>query len=175
MERQVHGFVFEDYIVNKFNIVKTSNYTNKWDSYLNNIPVSIKFEQYGTDIEMADYFRNAINEDDFYLIVGFWEGSKDNIVEEHCLFINGKEWHSLFPTHFTDDFQELLANITNDRADDQKWKKQITYYKKAWKEETSNLVRPRFKRDHKKQKRMQCAINNKDFYSYFLKKYEVVM
>ena len=31
-------------------------------------------------------------------------------------------------------------------------------------EKTSNLVRPRFKRDHKSQKRIQCAINNKDFY-----------
>ena len=26
------------------------------------------------------------------------------------------------------------------------------------------FIRPRFKRDHKSQKRIQCAINNKDFF-----------
>ena len=69
--------------------------------------------------------------------------------------------------------KDLLNNITNDVSDDLKWKKEITVLRTEWKNKTTNLIRPRFKRDHKKQKRIQCAINNKDFYNYFIKKYEV--
>lgn len=49
----------------------------------------------------------------------------------------------------------------------------ISDLKAEYKKLTPNLVRPRFKRDHKKQKRIQCAINNKDFYSYFVAKYGI--
>ena len=71
------------------------------------------------------------------------------------------------------DLKAFLANITNSSIDDEKWKKGISIYKKLWGKETPNLVRLRFKRDHKTQKRMQCAINNKIFYDYFLKHYGV--
>ena len=172
-ERQSHGFIFEDYIINKYNIKKSSSYTDKWDGTFGKYPVSIKCEAYGTDIELADFTRNAKNEEDFYLIVGFWENEKSNIVKEHILFINGHEWHELFPEHFIEDFKILLDSVTNDYSDDAKWKKLINEQKVRWKKETQNLIRPRFKRDHKKQKRVQCAINNKDFYNYFIPKYEV--
>ena len=59
------------------------------------------------------------------------------------------------------------------KKDDALWKQQITLLRKEWSEKTPNLVRPRFKRDHKKQKRVQCAINNKDFYNYFIKRYQI--
>lgn len=70
-------------------------------------------------------------------------------------------------------FKTLLSSITNNRKDDERWKNEINLLKKEWKNSTPNLIRPRFKRDHKKQKRIQCAINNKDFYNYFIPKYEV--
>lgn len=38
---------------------------------------------------------------------------------------------------------------------------------------TPNLIRLYFKRDHKKQKRIQCGITYKDFFSYFIPKYEI--
>lgn len=57
MERQSHGFSFEKYIKQKYNIIPNSNYTGKWDGWLNNIPVSIKTEQLGSDIEMADFLE----------------------------------------------------------------------------------------------------------------------
>ena len=176
-ERQAHGFTFEDYIINKYSIQKSSNYTAKWDGILNGFPVSIKCEEYKTDIELADFTRNATNTDDFYLIVGFWEGVKTNIVEEHILFINGQEWHELFPPHFIEDFKIMLDSVTNHRSDDMKWRKLIAEQRAKWRKETKNLVRPRFKRDHnlkRPQKRVQCAINYKDFYNYFLPKYEVL-
>lgn len=174
MERQSHGFKFEEYVVNKYFVKKSTNYTNKWDGELNGYPVSIKCEGYKTDIELADFTRNALNKEDFYLIVGFWDGAKDNIVEEHVLFINGKEWHELFPQHFIEDFKNLLNSVTNDYSDDEKWTRLRKELTKQWKSETNNLIRPRFKRDHKSQKRVQCAINYKDFHNYFIPKYEVI-
>lgn len=172
-ERQQHGFNFEQYIKEKYQVILNDEYTNKWDGLLNKIPVSIKLEQYGSDIELADYFRNSQIEEDFYLIVGFWQGTKSNIIEEHILLINGVEYHKLFDLSFNERFRELLASISNDKKDDALWKKQITLLRKEWSEKTSNLIRPRFKRDHKKQKRIQCAINNKDFYNHFIKQYRV--
>lgn len=141
--------------------------------YLNNIPVSIKLEKYGSDIELADYFRNSRKTEDFYLFVGFWEGQKDNIVEEHILYINGNEWHELFNEEFNQKFQDLLTNITNSYEDDAKWRKNIGTLRTEWRNKTPNLIRPRFKRDHGSQKRIQCAINNRDFYNYFIKKYGI--
>lgn len=173
MERQNHGFKFEKSIMEKYNIIPSTDYTAKWDGFLDDVPVSIKVEQYGSDIELADFRRNATNTEDFYLIVGFWEGQKDNIVDIQVLYISGDEWHELFPSHFIEDFQSLLDNITNSHDDDEKWKAMTKQARKNWQKETSNLVRPRFKRDHKTQKRIQCAINNGDFYKYFVPKYGV--
>ena len=55
--------------------------------------------------------------------------------------------------------------------DDEKWTEGRKILSAKWEEQTSNLIRPRFKRDHKTQKRMQCAINYTDFYNYFIPKY----
>lgn len=173
MERQKHGFIYQTEVAQRLGIKESKNYTDKWDGYLNEIPVSIKVAKKGTDVEMADYFRISSIEEDFYLIVGFWEGENTNIVDEKILFINGQEFHNLFSPVFAEKFKDLLNNITNDKEDDEKWKTQITQLTKEYKTLTPNLVRPRFKRDHKKQKRIQCAINNKDFYNYFVVKYEV--
>ena len=97
-ERQIHGFKFETFVKEKFNILPCpeGHYTYKWDGILNGYPVSIKTEKNTSDVEMASFVRNAINTDSFYLIVGFWEDSKDNIVTIETLFIDGAEWHQLF-------------------------------------------------------------------------------
>lgn len=120
---------------------------------------------------MASFTRNASNTDDFYLIVGFWEGTKDNIVAIETLFIPGAEWHSLFNQDIVQECQDLLNSVTNDVSDDEKWKNGRKLLTEKWQTKTENLIRPRFKRDHKTQKRMQCAINNGDFYTYFVPKY----
>lgn len=172
-ERQGHGFKFESFAKEKFNIqpCPQGHYTYKWDGILNGYPVSIKTEQNNSDVEMASFMRNAANEDSFYLIVGFWEGSKDNIVTIETLFIDGMEWHQLFDEDIVQECQTFLHQITNDVSDDLPWKEGCKALKEKWIEATPNLVRPRFKRDHSTQKRMQCAINYSDFYNYFVPKY----
>lgn len=64
--------------------------------------------------------------------------------------------------------ESFLEEITNDESDDQKWKEGIKEFKKRT---VANAV-PRFKRDHKKQKRIQAAVpknNLKKFYDSFQK------
>ena len=173
MERQAHGFSFEQYAREKYNVELNKGYIDKWDGLYKNEPISIKTEKIGSDVEMADIFRNMDVNTNFYLLVGFWADEKNNIVNEHLLYINGDEYSILFNKEMRSKFRDLLDNITNNRSDDVKWKEEITALKKEWKNSTPNLIRPRFKRDHKSQKRIQCAINNKDFYNYFIPKYEV--
>lgn len=173
MERQAHGFSFEQYAREKYGIELNSDYTGKWDGLYHGEPISIKTEKSGSDVEMADIFRNMNIDSNFYLLVGFWDGQKDNITDEFLLHIDGGEYTSLFNKEMGSKFKDLLNGITNDRNDDERWKKEISVLRKEWKDSTPNLIRPRFKRDHKTQKRIQCAINNKDFYNYFIPKYEV--
>lgn len=174
-ERQGHGFKFETIVKPMFNIqpCPEGHYTYKWDGVLNGYPVSIKTEQNGSDIEMASFMRNASNTNSFYLIVGFWEGSKDNIVKIETLFIDGEEWHQLFNQKIVQKCQELVHNITKDTSDDEYWTKTRKILAQEWEESTPNLVRPRFKRGHSERTttRMQCAINYADFYNYFIPKY----
>ena len=174
-ERQSHGFIYEEKIIQKFNLKKEENYTASWDARTGSgVPVSIKTEKINSDIELADLFRNAIERnEDFYLIVGFWNENKTNIVEEHILYIPYSDWKQLFNTELLPAFSKFLNMISNQAKDDLKWKIGCKLLKTKWQETTTNLIRPRFKRDHKKQKRIQCAINNNDFYRYFLNKYEV--
>lgn len=172
--RQQHGFDFESYCKEQFHVLDCpeGHYTYKWDGILNGKPVSIKTEKIGSDIEIASLQRNAENEEDFYLIVGFWKGNKENIISIETLYIIGNEWHQLFDLEIVNECSLLVKEISNDAKDDALWKKCRSELTKKWKQNTPNLIRPRFKRDHKTQKRMQCAINNKDFYCYFLPKYQ---
>lgn len=173
-ERQRHGFVFEDFVEKEYGVDRSEgHYTSQWDGSLNGHPVSIKTAKLGSEIGLADFRRNAENTESFYLFVGFWEGSPQNIVNVEVLFIDGKQWNKLFPAKFTNEFYYILNLVSNDRSDDVLWRGLIGQAKEAWESETSNLVRPRFKRDHGTQKRVQCAINYKDFYSYFMPRYSV--
>jgi hypothetical protein len=172
-ERQSGGFKYQAEVISRFGLEKVKGYTAHWDAYYKGIPVSIKHEKKKSDVEMADFFRQSEVEEDFFLVCGFWEGTKDNIVEEYILYIPAKDWTKNFDKSFSPRFKQLLEEITNDKSDDKKWRTQIKSLKKEWESMTSNLIRPRFKRDHKKQKRIQCAINNGDFYTHFIPLYEV--
>ena len=166
--KQQHGFDFEKEMINEYGMTPSDEYTSEWDAFYYGVPVSIKTAKIGSDIEMADYFRNASKTTHFYLLVGFWSGKPHNIVEIQLLFINVSDWNKLFPSQFAEKFRKLLDGITNDAVDTPRWKKEIKELRQEWTCCTDNLIRPRFKRDNKKQKRVQCAINNRDFYNHFM-------
>ena len=67
MERQWHGFKFENYVKEKYGINLSTNYTDKWDGEWNNYPVSIKHIKKGGAVDLGDVFRQASVSKDLYL------------------------------------------------------------------------------------------------------------
>ena len=192
--RQQHGFDYENHIIDKFNLIKAENYQSKDDAYIidkggNYYPIQAKCIKFGSPIDMGSLDRNRNRSIDFALIVGFWHNGVlgKELIEEHLLTIDINWWKDLFcaPIGFYEEINNFLLNTSNDKEDDFKWvdgcKKYDTLWKDSWKDYTTKfsdkwgevykerLILPRFKRDHKKQKRIQCAIPNKLFYKHFLR------
>ena len=115
-ERQSHGFKFEvkwcrsnnailwkEYEA-KYGKQYNGGYTSKWDAIDENKvgksykgrPIQIKCIGINNAIELGDIFRNSTKEEDFRLIVGFWNGIKTNIHQTVELEINHKKWNKLF-------------------------------------------------------------------------------
>lgn len=171
-ERQRHGFIYQHEYAKRNGIIEDSKYTASFDGYdCNNIPYQIKTIKFRSSIDLGDIFINANKKQDFYLVVGFWLNSKSNIVEEYKLYINKDKWNSLLKFNYYKEMKKWIRGVSNDRCYDQQWKKEVYYYKKLW--GSNRRIHPRFKRDHKSQKRIQCAINTTDWYSYFLKEFVV--
>lgn len=172
-ERQAHGFNFEDFIINKYNIIKSEEYTAKWDGFLPcGIPVSIKHIKKGNAIDLADLFRQASIIEDFVLIVGYYDGLEEDIY--HLYFPKGS-WHSYFLdlNQFEDKFKKALTSVTNNPCDDEKWDMLRKDCVAFWKKQTSSFITVNGKRDHKKQKRWQCSINKTNFFKEFLPKFQI--
>lgn len=172
-ERQKHGFIFEQQVIDDLSLIKSTGYTDVYDACdKEGISYQIKCIKKGSSIDMGDFFRNAKKKKDFYLIIGFWENEKKNIVEVRKLYIDYKEWNKIFEGF--DAFVELKDWITNKVSNsydyDSTWKIEMAYWKKEY---GNRKIKLRFKRDHSSQRRIQCAINNRDFYDYFLKRYEI--
>lgn len=160
-ERQVHGFLYEKKILEENNIIKTGNYTSKWDSFENVTPVSVKCIKQGASVDFGDFKRQTEVKQDFILYVGFWSGDKGNIVESYKVLIKKDNWLSyLGDTNIIVDMLTEMKNITNERTDDAKWKVYREKYSILY---GNSLIALRFKRDHKKQKRIQCGITYTNF------------
>jgi hypothetical protein len=185
-ERQSHGFKFETNWCKQNNVLtwkqyekkygkqKGSNYTSKWDAINENVkgktykgkPVQIKCIGLNNAIELGDIFRNSNKEEDFTLVVGFWEGKKTNIVDVVVLDINHKKWNKLFQWDKFDEVKDWIKNkVSNSYSYDNQWKEEMNYYKELW---GDRLVTPTFKRDHKKQRRIQCQISYINFMQEFV-------
>jgi len=169
-ERQRHGFDYENAVIQKYDLKRSDNYTSKYDAFYLGIPVQIKCIKHGCAIEMGDYKRNKNKQEDFILIVGFWKGEKDNIVKESILYID----HANFTKHLTfKNDKKMVAEmdlISNLVEDDNRWKVFCNKYKSEWPD--TNLLDIRFKRDHKKQKRIQCAISWSNFVNKFVNEFK---
>lgn len=156
-ERQGHGFFFENRILQQYGIQKNDKYTSEYDTNNSDIPLQIKTIKKGGDIELGCYKRNKGKTQNFYLYIGFWEGDKNNIVEEVVFEIECIEWvKNLQHDNDSQMFAEMDI-ITNLHDDDERWNAFCCKYKKSW-DTRDNKICIRFKRDHKNQKRIQCAI-----------------
>lgn len=173
-ERQAHGFIFEDNIINKYKIQKNSDYTGKWDGYLaSRIPVSIKHIKRGNAIDLADLFRQAAIIEEFILIIGFYDNTNSDDI--YILHFPAGQWHNYFLDiqNFEDKFKNALSSVSNDSSDDAKWTRLRKECVDFWKQNTNGYITVNGKRDHKTQKRWQCSINKTNFFKEFLPKFQI--
>lgn len=171
-ERQEHGFIYEEHFINENKLIKEKSYTAKFDARNSEgTPYQIKTIRLGSSIDLGDYFRNANIEEDFFLIISFWKEKRQDIVEVHKLFIDCNEWKKLFSFEKESEMKDWIKNrVSNSYSYDEQWKEETKYFKEKF---GKRKVALRFKRDHKTQRRIQCAINKTDFYSYFIPRFEV--
>ena len=174
--RQKHGFIYEQEIIKKFNLVPTVQnscfdaiYFNKDNSFMEKLYVQIKCIKNGSSIDMGSFIKNQNITKDFLLIIGFWDKEK-TIVNEHILYIDTKLYIKDTVFEFTTEMHNEMKSISNHKKDDLLWSEFIKKYKKLYPKD--NLIKLRFKRDHKTQKRIQCAINFKTFNTLFMQKYK---
>jgi hypothetical protein len=172
-ERQGHGFSYEDKIIYQYNFYKYENYTGKFDAMTqrDNINVQIKYTIVSGEICIADYFRNKSIDENFILIMGFYKTNSNNHkrkIDEKAILVNKNRWQRLFEFKYDNQMKKEIADISNSYEDDDKWKIFMKKYKKLWGDD--RIIQLRFKRDHKTQKRIQCAIPNRsinEFISMF--------
>lgn len=161
MERQGHGFMYEEVIKNKYNLISTT-YTDKWDlKDQNEKKWVVKTFKKGTELPLSDIFINSNRNEDFILQIGIWEKEKTNIVKEYTIFVDIKKWLKYFEFSFYSELKNWIKNeVNNSYSYDSTWKVDIKKWKKIWGKD--KIVQPRFKRDHKTQRRIQCAVSNKN-------------
>ena len=173
-ERQIHGFNYQRKVIDNNILVEDDKYTGKWDAYNESlsIPASIKCIGVKGSIDFGDFRRQTQVDTDFILYVGFWQGKKDNIVEEYKVLISKEKWLSYFgDTNIINEMLSEMSEISNDRSDDNKWKQ----FRLKWKEKYGDsIISLRFKRDHKKQKRIQCGITKTNFLNVILKENQIL-
>lgn len=182
-EYQTHGFKFEDYVIEEYGLIKEANYTAAWDAYTNNgIPVSIKTSEIDSEICFGDIFRQARMEvKGFYLIVGFWEGTTSNIKDIYILPIKSKDWHKMFDEEAIEHLENMLDTAGNgdyyNKEDKELWDNLRDKCKKIWKNNTLNIMRPRFRwvkpaKDYENEEegkhRIQCSIRYNSFMDNFI-------
>lgn len=172
-ERQGHGFEYEQNVVQRFGLQKSTNYISPFDSMCGDIPVQIKCIKFGCAIELGDYFRNKQKNCNFILIIGFWKDSKDNIIEEYIFFVKFDVF--IANLHYDADEQMIaeLKLISNLYEDDDCWEAYCNRHKSRF-ATFHNKIDIRFKRDHKTQKRIQCAISWNNFNTWFKPTFECI-
>jgi hypothetical protein len=172
-ERQGHGFAYEQKILAKFGLTKCKNYISEYDAVCGNIRVQVKCIKHGCAVELGCYFRNKNKKQDFIIVIGFWRGTKDNIVEEHIYFIDAEKYAGNLQYSNDASMLEEMKLISNLKEDDLRWKQFCIKHKYDWKTYGNNID-IRFKRDHKKQKRIQCAISWRNYNNWFKQSFEEI-
>jgi len=174
--RQAHGFKNESKVIKDNNLIDVRGYTAKWDAkapcvrasgrLYYNVPDQIKTIRQGGSVDMGDVFRHAKTDENFILHVDFYDKKdKDNILESHILYVDIEKWKEFFKFDGYEFLRECLVDISNEYSDDARWKQMMSEMKTRWGTRPVHLAP---KRDHKKQKRIQCTIPNAKFYNEIL-------
>ena len=166
MERQNHGFEYQEELCERHNLVPDKNYTGTWDAYTQNgVPCVVKTFKKGSELPLSDIFNNESRDQDFYLMYGVWSGKKTNIVDEKVIFIDITKWKQLFEWNHYGELKNWIKNLVSNSYDyDLTWKSEVKLWKEKW--GTDRIIQPRFKRDHKSQRRIQSAVAYKQLETF---------
>ena len=159
MARQGHGFTFEKDVIKRYGLMEAVQYTSRIDALTEEgIPVQIKLTKMCGEICLGSFQRNREIDTDFILYLGFWEGTNKNVVKEISLKISVEKWKQLLELENEKEMIEEFDGFSNNEEDDKRFKEFRKKIMNGW---GGRLVMLRFKRDHKKQKRIQLAIPNR--------------
>ena len=173
MERQAWGFIYQKVFCQKNNLVENKNYTDKFDTKINNYNCQIKTYKERGELMMADPFRYLSNKEDFVLVVANRDGNNNIISERKILIKNDKFQSFLKEQNFesrANYCQAVLSSVSNDHSDDERFKELMKKEKRSRK---GSIINMQAKRDHKRQKRVQWAIPNR-YIDTFLNLFEEI-
>ena len=180
-EVQLHGFDFENWIKKTFFAEFSISYSSKWDipaefnrleivpEAFRHLPVSIKTCKNGCPIGFGDALRQFKNEEDFLLIIGFWEqsGANKNFVAVEAAKITAENWRNLFQPLTEEDLELLDSTIKNRETHYAEVRKSAREIKKAF-PLTKMILNPKI--DSKIQRRLQCSLPFNVFWNDVAKK-----
>lgn len=180
-EVQLHGFDFENWLKNRFFEKFNISYSSKWDipkefnklrtvpEKFRNLSVSIKTCKNNSPIGFGDALRQFHIDEDFLLIVGFWEqsGIYKNFVSAEAVKITANEWRNLFKPVSNKDLQILDSIIKDKEKHYSEVRKMAKELKKSF-PPTKIILNPKI--DSKDQRRLQCSLPFKVFWQDFVKK-----
>lgn len=182
-EVQRHGFDFENWVKQTFFAEYNASYTQKWDvpgeaNYLakipkefHRLPVSIKTCKFGSPIGFGDALRQYNNDENFLLVVGFWnqDGSYKNFVAVEGVKVSAIDWKNLFlPLSVTDLvlLDSIIKNIGLHYSEVRRAAKGLKNSDKF--KQTKIILNPKI--DSKTQRRLQCSLPFRIFWQDFVGK-----
>lgn len=186
VERQRHGFDFEqtmDELISSMQ--RDEGYTAEDDAHLIydntlDIRTSVKTCKYTMELCLGSFSRIATNDEPLLLFIGHYQNKRD-IHDVDVLYLE-EGFTTLFGENRYDlidlcaDFVQYMTTTPdfNAHSYDVIWKEKYNEFREEYEECSTNdcYIFPRAKRDHKKQKRMQCAIAKEDK-EYLIQQYSI--
>ena len=174
MEHQYPGIQIERSVISRLNLKKSEGYTDKFDAFnkIDKTPFQIKSKKTKklafnkkVKIDFGDFGRIKKNEN-FMIIIENYQVINNSVFEigSFEFLIDYKKWNELIDETALDllNKNNVFKGITNDHLDDAIWKKRRLFLTKEYKRNYPVMAKyftPRFKRDHKKQKRVQVGVS----------------
>lgn len=180
-EVQSHGFDFENWVKKTFFADCNVPYTDEWDvpesandllvvpTEFRHIPVSIKTCKNYSSIGFGDALIRFRANEDFLLIVGFWEqsGEYKNFVSVEAVKVLKGTWSNLFQGVTDEQISLLDSTIKNREKHYADVRKSAQEIKKSF-PSTKITLNPKI--DSKTQRRLQCSLPFGTFWSDLAKK-----
>lgn len=172
-ERQAAGYFIEDHVKSMYyDDIPDNTYIGSFDAIAyDGTPVQIKGKKIKkptvrTALEMGSLYR-LHKDDDFILDVTFYNKKSNGECNAHTnivYHVSAEKWNAAIPDDMNTMFahERVFGGISNDKSDDDKWKKRRKKITKEYKDKhPDSPFTPLFKRDSKKQSRMQVSIRLK--------------